>query len=358
MKYVMLAALVVLAAGCTNSIFPGADVIKISNPVSVEGFDDVLQVKDIGTIPRGVVQTGQDIQLSFIIHNLDEQKSAEKVRVDMFDATIFKNSDDVFCNSPGVMCTPSSSSECTGNGCTILPREERIITYDLKAPSEEDIARISSEGEMKFRIFYDYQGTTFFRFPVIDLDEIKKRQRTDQTVDIDSPKFVGSGPIKTDVSIQGNEFALEDQITSIIVKVSDSGNRRYGALKDSSVEKGKMKIYFPEEFTIESAPKYCPAGSSTCTNNDKTDEPNSFECDGKTETDEGKGEVWSGKSGSVCTNMGKIDLIKGSSIPFLFKLKAPRLDIEPYKSYDIRVEIDYTYEIRDSAKITVLPLEE
>ncbi len=58
----------------------------------------------------------------------------------------------------------------------------------------------------------------------------------------------------------------------------------------------------------------------------------------------------------VCWNYGPVDMIKGASIPLQFQLHAPGLVAEPSESYDIRIEIAYTYELRDSAQARIVPV--
>lgn len=325
----------ILVAGCTGlpDIFPGQDVIKPALSTQEEGFRDVLVIKEIGTIPKSPVLAGQTFLLSFIIENRDKEKEATGVVVDLFDAPLFKDKDGTeLCNK--VKCVPD---DCTENKkCTVLPGEQKQITFELKAPDDKAIASLQTDLDINFRVTYKFSGSTLFKVVVVNLEEIKARQRAGSPLTLDILKSLGSGPVKIDAELKGAPYILSGLGGTLAFTVKNTGDTSKGSISESKIPEilqgpfsFGLQIKFPEELVKD-------VGNLVS--------PSAFLCVGPTE-------------GSIdCFNKADITLFKGESVPLLFQIKnAPSLTA-PFKSFDIKALLRYTYELRDSTKITVLPL--
>ncbi len=328
---------IIAIAGCTlpSGIFPGQDVIKAVPSTQEEGPRDVLVIKDIGTIPKSPVLAGQNILLSFVIENLDAEKEAKDVVVELFDAPLFKNKAGVLCNSGKDVCVPTGNECTSSNKCTILPGEQKQITYDLFAPDDKAIANLEASLDLNFRVQYAFSGSTLLKLVVVNLEEIKARQRAESQITLDILKSVGSGPVKIDVELKGSNYMLSGMSGTLGFIVKTAGDTGKGSLLYSKIpEKTSttdgLRIVFPAELI----------------NNDigNIERPSKFLC-----------QLVTGKE-AECYNIKDIELIKGESSILLFRvLNTAQIDV-PFKSFDIKAFLAYTYELRNSAKITVIPL--
>jgi hypothetical protein len=328
--------MLVLAAGCTYLPFPGQDVIKVANSVKQDGETDIITIKNIETLPHSPIVPGQRTTLSFIIENKDKTKEANSVKIILYDAPLFKNNENNRpCNEKTAICQPDSCSEA--KPCMLLPGEQKLITFDLFAPSEIDVAGISTDIMLYFKLQYNFKASTLYRVPVVNLDEIKLRQRAGQSTDIEIPKVYGPGPIQLDLELRSMPYILSEYDGSIKFTVLDKGS---GMLKDGKIEKGKISIKFPDGLPLKFPdPKnepntigifYCPRTDRifTCTNtNEKPD----------------------------LKKYAHVEIFKKTSVPYLFTMTSSNI-AEPFKTYDITASADYTYELRDSAKVTITPV--
>ncbi|MBI2076098.1 MAG: hypothetical protein HYT72_02515 [Candidatus Aenigmarchaeota archaeon] len=358
--------LLVFISGCVNLPGFGTDVINANPTSSEEGFRDVLVIKDISTIPRSPVLPEQDILFSFVIENRDKDKKAENVIVDLFDAPLFKSpteKDDkgnlILCNDGTKPCKPDRCG--VASPCTILPGDQKQINFALKAPSKSELANLRSDIELSFSVRYAFTGSTLFKTVVVNLDEIKARQRAGNPISLDIPEFFGSGPMKIDAKLEGAPYILSPYGASITFTIKSLGDPSIGSLLNSKIPKtevdanGKVtkevfKIIFPKELMN----LHTKTASITETDiKDKLDFP---------------AEYFTCTEDSIsirCLNNYKVDatgkyeeisLFKGESTPLFFRIKETPAIREPFRSFDIKAELNYTYELRSSARITVMPI--
>jgi len=332
----------VLIAGCTSlpDIFPGQDIIKVSPETQEEGFRDVLVIKEIDTIPKSPVLAGQTFLLSFIIENRDKEKEAKNVIVDLFDAPLFKHKKD---------STPFSEKLCNGarntcvaEGCTseqdcvispILPGEQRQINFELVAPNDTAIASLQTDQDINFRVNYAFSGSTLFKVVVVNLEEIKARQRAGSPITLDILKSLGSGPIKIDAELKGAPYILSGFGGTLAFTVKSAGDTSKGSIQNSVVPANGLIVEFPLDLFGAKENLAPPSDEFTCS------------------------------EGTLikCTNTGKtLTLFKGETSPLLFRiiksteiLKTQKI---PFRSFDVKASITYTYELRDSTKVTILPV--
>ncbi len=382
MRYGFLAVIVTLTfiSGCTDILLtPGSDVFSVNEVAEEEGSPDVLVIRDVllEAGPSGTsVLPDQPVTLSFVIENVDYEKYARNVEVELFNAANFRrgtkdeNGNYPACGSVG--CLPN---ECTGpaqeegvamdqlpglgeedegipidpltgfvtgespqgepsnyeGACSvgdIPPGGVKTISFDLRTPEKESIGNVQVKTELNFRVSYEFYSTMSYEFKVVDPGEIENLRRAGQTVTFDTGKFFSSGPIKIDAELKGYEYALAGLPITVIVTLEDKGTK--GSLISSQIGSGDLEVKFPKDFvkswenTDNEYFNDCPEenGMYVCTNTDKA-----------------------------------IDLYKKKSNPLQFRIaETPSPDeVAPYKSYFIKSRADYTYELRDSVKVTISP---
>ena len=362
--------LLVFAAGCVNlgGIFPGEDVIN-ANPTSTEeGFRDVLIIKDISTIPKSPILPEQDILFSFVIENRDKDKKAENVIVDLLDAPLFKKKTKdtsgkeifVLCNQG--KCLPDKCAGTVVSGtipanpaCTILPGDQKQINFVLKAPSKNELANLKSDIDLSFSVRYNFAGSTLFKTVVVNLVEIKTRQRAGNAISLDIPEFFGSGPMKIDADLKGTSYILSPYSASITFTIKTVGDPSIGSLLNSKIPKSEsskdvLKIIFPKELMNLHTQNTAITDANIKA---KLDAPTEyFTC-----KEDGLSIVCLNDAVKPGNTYDEITLFKGESTPLFFRIKETPPIKEPFKSFDIRAELNYIYELRSSARITVVPIE-
>ena len=325
-KLIIILAAAIFISGCTSSTFFGQDVLKITETSQPEGIKDTMAIHSIETIPHSPVLPDRDMLLSFIIENKDTKETAKEAAVSLYDAASFYDGG-----------KPCSSDSCKPidyqNGIIgeVLPGEQKMITYALVSPTEKDIVKVKADLSLNFKVKYDFKASTLYRIPLVNEEEIKTRQRAGESVSIDVPKFISSGPVQIDIDLGGPSYILSGKNAVFIVKIRHVGDKMKGSLENSKIEKDKIEIIFPSELGDVKPPDKI----FTCNKN------------GNNNNCKNNGEK------------GEIELFRGESTPYRFeigKTKALGSDI-PYQSFDIRAEAAYTYELRDSAKVTIKPYE-
>jgi hypothetical protein len=323
MKWLLL-VIIVIISGCTAIDY---DVVQTTQNKEDQGFKDVLVVKDIQIIPRSPLLPDQEFTLFFTLENVDDEKDVKNSEVNIFNPSVFRSSDGISCASDS--CNPDICSK--GNACNIIPGEQKQIQVNLRAPTEEEIARIKLDTIIHFSIDYNFNANTFFEVPVVTIDEISERQRAGQTLPISSSNVRSSGPIQIDSEIKGTSFVLAGQSANFVFTVKNEGDKNKGNLVKSEVE--SMEIEFPRQLF--------DTGS-------KIDPPDNFNC-----------EALTGRPTAPvkCTNNNAISLFKGVSVPLKFVIEKTRsTDIPPFATYPIKAKIEnYNYQVRDSVGITVQP---
>jgi len=299
-------SIIIFTSGCIEGLNFG----EIKPKENVEkATADILVIQDIHTIPSSPIPAGsgpQEFELLFTIKNLDEQKTVKNIRVELFDYSVFKSE-----NYEPDQCSRSSS-------CLLLPLGQKVITFSLKTPTASEIGHVKVTPKVSFKVNYDFDGTTTYDVVVINMEEIKKLQTAGKTPDLISNKIIGSGPIKVDAELMGDDkLILAGKTGRIKFVVKNEGS---GDLVGNNVEVGGLKITFPSGMT----PEECPEG---------------FNCV------------------SESTNTNKIQIYQKESSPLIFKIENIG-DVPPiYKTFNVRTDVEYTYELRGSLDITVEPIE-
>lgn len=270
---------------------------------------------------------------------------AENVIVDLYNAPSFKNPSPPYtlCNTVGCLPIPcNKNSPCRSNNPgspPLLPGEERQIKVYLKSPSESDIAGIKTDTSLDYKVDYGFEAAFVYIVPVVNLEEIIKRQRANERADVIFSKSHSSGPIKIDAELIGAKYILANQPAVLSFKIKNIGS---GTLQDSKIEEtliGPVLTRIPTGLSIR-----FPKGLVNNINDIK-EKPENFEC---TElADEFR-----------CYNTQDIEIFKDESRTSIrFKINPPLPQDVPLRSYTIVATAGYTYELRNSVKVTVNPFQ-
>ncbi len=309
-------------SGCVNidlnDLFK-TSAVNVHQQTIHQGLADVLTINNIVTIPHSPIIPGSDVLLSFVLENKDTLKKARDVRVDLFDAPTFKNKNNELCNVVG--CFPDGEECGINKPCTILPGEQKPIKFYLKAPTQEEIVSIKTSPKLNFKVLYTFDSELNYLFPVITLDEIIKQQQAGQSPDLKITKSYSSGPIQIDVEMLGQNYVLATEPAIFNFKIRNIGN---GNLENSVIEPEHLTIIFPLEFTLLEYPTEL------------------FNC-----------------GHNICVNTKNIDVYKDESrmsLRFKVLLSNPQI-ANPFKTFEIKANVLYTYELRQSLDITIKPFQ-
>ena len=356
--------------GKVGDIF-GIDVVKASRQVSSVGVVNPLTIDRVWTLPQSKIIPETNLQLFMEISNKDTDPSKTIfTSVDLFDSGVMKDSGGSnYCNSyprpkgtnqcgPSVCVASSSFGAGDGNPCELKSGSTKQITFDMQAPSAEEIANVITKTKLNYRLMYPYVGSTNFEILAVSYDEILRRQKDGKALTTNLIDTKSSGPIKIDVEL-GTPYVITATENSeslpatvspkvyIILKLRNAGS---GSLMDSKIPKecpddtGEkhpcFRVYFPKDFAVSTK-------ISAKTGEYQNVEPTSkedFEC-----KDEG--------DNVVCSNIKEIDLFKSESEPFQFIINNIKDLPEgvPYRTNLIKAEVRYYYELRGSAEVTIDP---
>ncbi len=354
----VLLGAVLLISGCTaiggpGGIF-GADVIKVNTRVVEEAGRDPIVIRDIMTIPTSPVLPDQQVYFSFVLENVNKVHTVPNVRADLFNAPGFRNANGQLCNSGIDVCLPDAAPgeapQCTNaNPCTILPGEQRLIQYTLIAPSKTQIANIKTQARLDFKVLYDFESDMNFVIPAINKEEVIRRQREGEQLDIKFEKSFSAGPVRIDVQPLGVNYILDDLETILLFDVKNVGN---GNLLKSEISpvmlinspsrsliraQSGAVIMFPPELTVSQ-----PGGDPVTL---------IF------------GQPMVTPDGQTYSNKKAIQMYRDktqTSMRFPVKLKDFRVLRDnqiPFRSYEIKSKVFYTYELRSNVDIVVNPFE-
>ncbi len=357
MKFIipLLLGAVLLISGCTaiggpGGIF-GADVINVKTRTVEEPGRDPIVIRDIMTIPTSPVLPDQEVYFSFIIENVNKVHTVTNVRADLFNAPGFKNAAGHLCNSGVNVCLPDVPPDCTNiRPCDLLPGEQRQIQYTLKAPSKVQIANIKTQTRLDFKVLYDFDSEMNFVIPAVNKEEVIRRQREGEKLDITFEKSFSAGPVRLDVQPLGVNYILDDLPTIMLFSVANvgSGNLMKSEIpvfnpavpitgSSRSSQQG-VQLTFSPELAVDQVPGdlITRMFGSPATSTD--------------------GIVYTNKNEKILMYRDKSQV----SLRFPVKLRdftILRNNQIPFRSYEIKTKILYTYELRNYVDIIVNPFE-
>jgi|GEM_PF-1351707 len=360
----LLIVSIVLISGCSGLPFGvfGSDVLDVRTSVTQDSVKDVLELKDALIIPSPPLLPGQPVLLSFVLENKDDTRNARNVYVKLFNAPLFRSSEDrMLCNSAG--CLPDRCSLDEDPPCKFLPGEEKQINFNLVAPSEAEIAGIKTDTTLDYSVSYDFTGAFLYSVPVVSEQEIAKLQRSRDKLTVSIQKAHSSGPVKIDADLQGASYILSSQPAVINFKVQNRGS---GILNGSRIQENiaspfqsafsranlltsLLNSFFPGPSLPElQVPEELIKGIVIKFPEDfVVTPPNNFACD----------------PDNLCYNTAPIDLFRDESrvsMRFTVRLRDTAefsSGAVPFRSYQILSLVGYTYELRNSVSATINPFQ-
>jgi hypothetical protein len=303
---------IVLMSGCINLPFGiknlfGGDVVNVATSVEKIGASDVIEIKDVLVLPHPPLLPNQEMTLSILLQNKGDEP-VENVYVELYDAPNFHDIRGRLCNRDNGECF--SETGCNINDkCQLSPGEERDILFRMLTPNKDKKSRPT----LSYSVKYDYETNSLLSIPIINEQEIIKRQRAKQPLPLNKKLSVGDGPIQVEISSK-EDFILSGQNAAIVFQIKNKGQGI-----DIELEKNSVEIIFDDFGTID---EKSPAPFS-CENN-------------------------------RCVNNQKITIYNRKSPPLYFLIKNVK-DVDVFETQLIRAKVKYTYELRGSETIEVKP---
>ncbi|MBU5678692.1 MAG: hypothetical protein KQA36_02260 [Candidatus Aenigmarchaeota archaeon] len=291
---------VIFFSGCTTIQLPNL----IVEEKKVEETSDILKIENIETIPKPPIFSSDSFTLYFTIRNSDSEKTIKDIKINIFDPSVFK------IEKEGEKCTNATP-------CSLLPLDQKIIEFQLKAPEKEEIASVEITPKVSFKVSFSMEARTLYDVVVVNLEELAKYQQAGKTLEVSRNKILSSGPMKIDIELINAEAVIAGKTGKLKFVIKNSGT---GYLVDNVIKKGSLTIDM-SNFEVEH------------------DMKDLFSC-----------------SGGICSNTDDIKIIGKESAPMLFTIKAPS-NIELWKTFTIVTKMNYTYELRGNKDIKVIPAE-
>ncbi len=342
--------LLVFTAGCTglSGVF-GGDILNIKQNLIQEGQKDIIVIKDVSTIPKSPMLPEQSFVLTMLLENVDKTEDATNVVVDLFNAPTVKSDKE---ESRGSVCNAGSGSVCLPDKCkssengkcivetTMLPGEQIPVNFYLKTPTEDEIVGIETKPALDYRVTYDFESSSLYIMPSVNLDEIIKNQRSNDKVNVQVTKSYGTGPVRIDMDLFGTPYILSGQSATFIFKITNTG---VGNVIGSQIDAGNFEVSIPKSL-IGSGSLMLPGGG-VFESGQYTQTTERFSCSGD-------------ETYVTCTNADAIQMYKDQTRGSLrFEVQGVADINQPFVSYDIRASVKYRYELRGTQEITVKPFE-
>ncbi len=273
-KCAILLITFIFLSGCAmlNQFNPdfGADIIRINMNNEQTGPSNVLIIEGIETMPHSPILPDQEITLSILLKNMNEDKVIDKIRVRLFDAPDFKNINRNECNLIKNNCVPING-ECSDIDeklfCKLEPGSEKTVEFRLIAPAKEDILKSKTIPTLSYSVIYDFETVSKFTVPIVSTDEIIKRQSSGQVLTLTNSIVSSSGPVQVEAYIQGPQYLLGGNEATVYFIIRNTGN---GELRYSQIDPGNLVITFPSELLQEQG--YNLGGSEVFVNYQKNEQ--------------------------------------------------------------------------------------
>lgn len=297
-KFVLSLLLIVLISGCTipEGFLPGTGTTK------KEQSTDLIIVQNLNIIPTPPINAGDQFSISFEIKNQDEVVSVDNVSYNLFDKGLCKEK----------LSGDEENASISGG---LAPLQAEFKEWTFRAPSNEDIGHLSVTCPMRFMVSYSHTATSQIDIDVINSDRLSQLQKSGQAPSFTPTLTVGSGPVKIYFDFGASMPVRNATTLPVYITVEDKGTGLLG-----TIGSGNLKITFPDGFTIGDCPKF------TCS---------------------------SPPGNIVCTTNADIPIIKKKSPQLRCSITTPAESIE--KTYYIRADMDYNYDIVQEASVEIKP---
>ena len=315
--------LAIVSLGCVSQVsFPivGSHVIDISRIEQSPGLNDIVVLENVRMLPETQALPEQTVRFfaNAVSKEQDPARVVDDVYLEIFDATQFRTADgSSLCNNAISSCQPEDCN--SGNKCILRAGETKAMEVVMTAPTVQDIANVKTPVSVNYRLVYDHTSTTNFEVVVVSEDEILRLQQEGKKLAQEVRHVSNAGPLQLVLeTADSGSFGVPGQVMFVRLKIANRGG---GSPKNIEIPASGVTLAFPGGLGRIEAP-----------------------------------DEFGGSISTMFRNTKEIKLIKGESIPYQFRITPNDLGSGvPHRTYLITAQADYTYEMRGSHSIDVLP---
>jgi len=221
-KIILTLVLITFISGCTipdvlKQVMPGFEEQEVK-----ELPPDIITIQNLNVIPTPPINAEDQFSVSFIVKNQDDINDVDNVEYNLFDTGL--------CN-----LTADSTNRNQGSLNTLVPLQEEFIEWDLKAPTNDQIAQISTRCPIRFKIDYDFISRSQIDVVVIDEERLKELQRSGEGATFTPTLTVGRGPVKIYLSFGASLPLKEGNTLPLYLMVEDKGNGLFGQIEEGTL---------------------------------------------------------------------------------------------------------------------------
>lgn len=241
--------LVVSISGCTQGGggLAGINLLQTGGQEK-EAPNDVLAKKSSKIVPSPPIPASSQFTLTFYLENqmpskekLGQVQEAKDTQITLYDCGRCKFKEN---NGWKEKCF----KEYFGSEQDIFPGATKIIEWEFKAPSNENLGRMTGECPIRYKVEYGYDASTRADAIVASQRKIEQASRAGESIQVSPTESKGRGPIKIDVRFASNQpFRAEKGAPtkipfSVIVK-----NKGSGEIAERKVQKNEINIEAPAD---------------------------------------------------------------------------------------------------------------
>jgi len=298
-KIILTLILIMFICGCTIP-----DVLKQMMP----GFEqqevkelppDIITVQSLNILPTPPINTEDEFSVSFILKNQDDTNEVGQVKYNLFDS--------------GLCDRAAGDDKALG---TLVPLQEEFVEWTFRAPTNDQIAQISTKCPIRFKVDYNFDARSQIDVNVISQSRLTELQRAGEGVTFTPTLTVGRGPVKIYLSFGASLPVKSGNKLPLYILVEDKGDGLYSLIPD---EEGKRLVIEAPGFDATECVK-----------------------DGKFT-----------RSDSRLVSDGAIPLIRKKTVQLRCSLTAPAESFE--KTYYITASLNYDYTITEETEVAVNP---
>lgn len=221
--------LVLLFSGCVGLNLPfNIPFLTPTGPNVTKLGPDVITIQSINVIPQTSIRPDDEFSVYYEVKNQDENEMIKSISYVLYDTglCVWKSA------SPG-----STSSKVYTWPDGFAPSETKLVEWNFKAPSKEQIAGLPIKCPIKFKVNYTYNARSQIDIVVIDAERLEELQRSGKDVTYTPSLSIGRGPVKIYFDF-GNTLPVRNNSNiSVYIKVKDEGAGLY-----SEIPKGGLSI--------------------------------------------------------------------------------------------------------------------
>jgi hypothetical protein len=215
-KIILSLSLVLLISGCVGMPFDIPFLSDQGGPNVTELGPDILVIQNINVIPNPPLSPDDRFSVYFEVKNQDEN---ERVPQAGFPDVSYELYDTGLCSFEGG--DPRLKSGTWSSG--FAPLETKLVEWNFKAPSVDEIVHLSTSCPIKFKINYDYTAKSQIDVSVIDEERLRDLQRSGEDTTYIPSLSVGRGPVKIYFDFGNILPVRENSELPVYIKVMDKG---------------------------------------------------------------------------------------------------------------------------------------